>query len=717
MTKFQEAVTFRDVAVVFTKEELGLLNSAQRKLYRDVMVENFRNLVSVGSQPFTPGAILQLGREAKLWMTETETQGDGCSGHRNQNEMEAVQEAGLRYLLHEVLICWKMWEQFRSKLSGNQDCIVNLQGKRSKLLNQSNSPCQMRTGESVQVSEDENNVTKLQEEISNSIKTQEFPVRTTWDFWRKLYLRESQNYQNRCQQIDVKNKLCKCDQCVMRKSIHHHDGHGVYKREKAFSHNNCGKDFIKKPSQCSIIHSGEKTSDENGKGFNVGSNLELHQQLQLREKRHTCSEYGKGISYSSLLSVRRIDSTAAGIGPIHQSVHTGEKCYRNDECGEGFSENSHLQTHQRVNTGEKPYKCQECAKSFNQNSFLPTHEIFHTGEKPYKCDRCKQGFSATFDLNIHCVDNTGDKSYKCDVYDKGFSQTAQLQAHQRAYTRDKTYKWEVCDRVFNQNSGLQQRVHTAEKPYKCKVCHKSFSKASNLQAHQRIHTGEKPYKCDMCDKNFNRNSHLQAHQRVHTGEKPYKCETCGKDFSQISHLQAHQRVHTGEKPYKCETCGKGFSQSSHLQDHQRVHTGEKPYKCSVCGKDFSWSSHLQAHQRVHTGEKPYKCEECGKGFIWNSYLHVHQRIHTGEKPYECSMCGKSFSQASHLQVHRRVHTGEKPYKCFVCGKGFSQSSCLQVHQRVHNGDKSNTRDECDKGVLQSIGFSFSSEDQHSRGCI
>lgn len=47
-------MVFEDVAVNFTQDEWVLLDSSQKKLYRDVMLENIRNLASVGKNDKSP---------------------------------------------------------------------------------------------------------------------------------------------------------------------------------------------------------------------------------------------------------------------------------------------------------------------------------------------------------------------------------------------------------------------------------------------------------------------------------------------------------------------------------------------------------------------------------------------------------------------------------------------------------------------------------------
>ncbi|XP_056676224.1 uncharacterized protein LOC100617463 isoform X3 [Monodelphis domestica] len=68
----QEVVTFQDVAVDFTREEWRLLSPPQKELYKEVMLENARNLLFVGLLAPPEKVISYLEQRDVPWILEQE---------------------------------------------------------------------------------------------------------------------------------------------------------------------------------------------------------------------------------------------------------------------------------------------------------------------------------------------------------------------------------------------------------------------------------------------------------------------------------------------------------------------------------------------------------------------------------------------------------------------------------------------------------------------
>ena len=280
----------------------------------------------------------------------------------------------------------------------------------------------------------------------------------------------------------------------------------------------------------------------------------------------------------------------------------------------------------------KGYTCPICGRTLSRsnNNEIQRHIATHSGERCFKCDECGSKFLRIQELTRHKKIHTGDCRFRCNICKAGFKAQIALRAHKSSIHNDQTmldsesdvwpFSCNQCDSRFQKATAFGKHMkllHGVGNPFICDKCGMGMSTNDNLKRHAlSAHSDMKPFNCEECGKMFGQKSQLMRHQLEHAKangsltleqEKMLReqsekqiCNLCGKELSCKVTLQRHMRLHdaNGGKCHTCEECGKAYSDKRNLSDHiDIVHRHFKKFSCPICGRQFGRRANFQVHMK------------------------------------------------------------------------------------------------------------------------
>ncbi|XP_066440873.1 zinc finger protein 140-like [Eleutherodactylus coqui] len=518
-------LTFDDVAVYFSEEEWRNLSRSHKELYKEVMKENYADLLSMGLDIEEPALFNQI-EQWEMSDSSKECKTSRLSSHTEMKRPKPQALEGMTYLLI---------------VQSNANYVLPRSGvvTESQILNQA---------------------------INDSVTP-----------GQKIKLKDCQPICLKCK--GVVNCYCSfaklnsdkpfvCVDCGKRYS---QEGYLIAHQR---SH------FHKQPYKCSFCEKSFK------KPHHLKKHLKTHQAIE--HKCYTCQAVFQNPSdLKKHKAVHRTPKLCVNCGEKFNSVlklklHIKEahaKLLECTLCHQHFRFKTTLMNHMREHLGNKFYKCHKCEKVYTRLPYLLRHAEVHSKDEdgdgdlqpvsplmePEAADGHFSAHSQNTPLSNH--DGRADLGWLTEDVSPCVLPLVPVFAVHSAKEQRRNFKKE--ESLVEE----QPKVFSDERLFRCKKCKKCFRHRRTLMKHRLSHS--LVLVCHECGQRFEKMLTLFMHRGKHKRMRPYKCKFCERAFSFQSLLHLHQRTHIFSKSFQLPSketspnTGECTTQSSHPQ-HQKL---------------------------------------------------------------------------------------------------------------------------------------------------